>query len=62
MDRDQHNIRIAFANLHEALNAICQVRNLDVHLLHVQHEMYVMEDTLYQYMTTKEDKDNGKHL
>lgn len=54
---DQHRINRAYAKLHEALNEICQVRDKDVHLLHVQHEMYVMEDTLYQYMT-KEDKDN----
>lgn len=59
---DQGRINVAYAKLHEALNEICQIRDKDVHLLHVQHEMYVMEDTLYQYMTTKEDKDNGKHL
>lgn len=52
---EQTHINTAYALVHEALNAICQVRDKDVHLLHVQHEMYVMEDTLYQYMT-KEDK------
>lgn len=52
---EQYQINVAYAKLHEALNAICQVRDKDVHLLHVQHQMYVMEDTLYQYMT-KEDK------
>lgn len=53
---DQHRINVAYAKLHEALNEICQIRDKDVHLLHVQHEMYVMEDTLYQYMITKEEK------
>ena len=57
---DQHRINVAYAKLHEALNEICQIRDKDVHLLHVQHEMYVMEDTLYQYMT-KEDKDGRPH-
>ena len=61
MTRDQYRINVAYAKLHEALNAICQIRDKDVHLLHVQHQMYVAEDTLYQYMT-KEEKDNGKHL
>lgn len=39
-----------YANIKAALDELAQVKNKDRELIHIQHQFYVIEDTLHQYV------------
>lgn len=51
--QDSRRINAAYVNLHQALDELLMVVNKDNILAHMVRTMGAMEDTLYEYVTTK---------
>lgn len=54
---EQLRVRTAYIKVKDALDEIAQIRTKDAMLTNVQHSLYRLEDTLWQYMgPMKEEK------
>lgn len=48
--KEQYRLNACYANIKAALDELAQVKNKDRELIHIQHQFYVIEDTLHQYV------------